>query len=128
MYFLKSNYPTASCGPPSPGLPMCESLNNALFNISEIYGDNSNISAVYVDNDNFYSMIALAESLPNKDEPKKPDDKGYNFFTYNCMHFVMNVLYAGGVNPGLLIHPVPTSQIQILGYRFPKINYRFPKN
>ena len=103
------------------GLPTTESLNEVLKTISEKAGQGGVIAGAYIKNDDFDSMDKFAQEWVNKS-----DDLGrkkYSLYTWNCLHFVKEVIEAGGVDMPKIISPRPNAYIKKIQRQYPEIAY-----
>jgi len=95
-----------------------DSLLKVFLHISRVAGQGGRIDSAYIQTPGKYQNM-LAYAMQRVEANSNPDRRPYDVFTHSCIHFVMQVVKAGGVDyePGFvggLADARPISYINIM--------------
>jgi hypothetical protein len=110
------------------GRPTDKSLCNTLHRISRGAGQGGRISGAYIElpSGGFNAMLAYSQKRvgANKDPQREP----YHLLSHSCIHFVKEVMEAGGVDTPVMIDPRPIGYMDRVRDRFPDLDYALKGN
>jgi hypothetical protein len=110
------------------GRPTYKSLCKTLHQISTVAGQGGRISGAYIEvpTGGFSAMLAYCQKRvsANKDPQRAP----YSLTTHSCIHFVKEVMEAGGVDTPWMLDPRPIGYIDRVRAGLPKLDYMPKKN
>ena len=104
------------------GRPTRDSLANTLRSISNAAGQGGPVSGAWIEvEDGFGAMENRAEYWRHQNTD--PERREYDLFSWNCLHFAVDVVEAGGVRLPWIVTPRPIGYLGLLRLAHPDIEY-----